>query len=124
MIKLGLTRGDSVVWLLAALLITGLYARYWVADSHGAEVVVLVDGKRWARLNLFNAQDIEVPGPLGHSHIQVRDGQVRFVDSPCPNKQCIHTGWLSQGGEVAVCLPNKISVQVLADDPRFDAVNF
>ena len=54
----------------------------------------------------------------------MREGRVRFVDSPCPNKQCVHTGWLNQGGEVAVCLPNKVSVQVLADDPRFDAVNF
>lgn len=124
MSKLGLTRGDTVVWLLAAILVSGLYAHYWVADSHGAEVVVLLDGQRFARLNLFNDQDLDVPGHLGHSHIQVRDGRVRFADSPCPNKQCVHTGWLSQGGEVAICLPNKVSVQVLADDPRFDAVNF
>ena len=106
------------------LLIGGLYFFYWHDDSHGAEVVVLVDGQRFARLNLFNDQDLEVPGHLGHSHIQVREGQVRFVDSACPNKQCVHTGWLKQSGEVAVCLPNKVSVQVLADDPRFDAVNF
>lgn len=122
--RLGLSRGDLLIWLLAALLIVGLYAFYWRTEGHGAEVVVLVDGKRWARLNLFNDQDLKVPGPLGHSHIQVREGQVRFVDSPCPNKQCVHTGWLQQGGEVAVCLPNRVSLQILATDPRFDAINF
>jgi hypothetical protein len=121
---LGLSRGDTLVWLLAAALLLGLYVLYWRAEGHGAEVVVLVDGKRWARLNLFNDQDLEVPGPLGHSHIRVRDGRVRFVDSPCPNKLCVHTGWLQQGGEVAVCLPNRVSLQILASDPRFDAINF
>jgi len=118
------SRGDAMVWLLAATLLVGLYAMLWQADGHGAEAVVLVNGKRWARLDLFQDQNLKVPGPLGHSHIQVRDGQVRFINSPCPNKLCIHTGWLSQGGEVAICLPNKVSLQILGSDPRFDAINF
>ena len=122
--KVKLSRGDAVVWLLAATLLVSLYMMFWQADGHGAEAVVLVNGKRWARLDLFQNQDLDVPGPLGHSHIQVRDGQVRFVNSPCPNQLCVHTGWLSQGGEVSICLPNKVSVQILGSDPRFDAINF
>ena len=121
---LDLSRGDTFILLLAATLLISLYAVFWRAEGHGAEAVVLVEGKRWARLDLFHDQDLEVPGPLGHSHIQVRNGQVRFVDSPCPNKICVHAGWLKQGGEVAVCLPNRVSLQVLASDPRFDAINF
>ncbi len=124
MTALKLSRGDAVVWLLAATLLIGLYVAYWHSEGHGAEAVVLVNGKRWARLDLFHNQDLTVPGPLGHSHIQVRDGQARFVDSPCPNKICVHAGWLSQGGEVAICLPNKVSLRILASDPRFDAINF
>lgn len=124
MTRMKLSRGDAVVWLLAATLLAGLYIVFWQVNGHGAEAVVLVNGKRWARLDLFQDQDLEVPGPLGHSHIQVSDGQVRFVDSPCPNKLCVHTGWLSQGGEVAICLPNKVSLQILGSDPRFDAINF
>lgn len=121
---LNISRGDGVVLLVALMLLMGLYAMFWHSEGHGAEAVVLVAGKPWARLNLFQDQELHVPGPLGDSHIQVHDGQARFVDSPCPNKLCVHTGWLSQGGEVAVCLPNRVSLQVLASDPRFDAINF
>ena len=119
-----LTRGDLVVFTLALLLLATVFITLWQHDGHGAEAVVMVDGKRWARLNLFDNQDIHAPGPLGTSHIQVRDGQIRFVDSPCPNKLCVHSGWLSQGGENATCLPNKVSVQVLGTDTRFDSINF
>lgn len=105
------------------LLVT-VFMTFWQREGHGAEAVVMVDGKRWARLNLFNNQELHVPGPLGESHLQVRDGQIRFIDSPCPNKLCVHTGWLSQGGESATCLPNKISVQILGSDTRFDTINF
>ena len=124
MTGLGLSRGDSVLIVLALVLLASLYLRYWQAEGHGAETVVMVEGKPWARLNLFHDHDLDVPGPLGTSHIQVRDGQVRFTASPCSNKLCVHTGWLSQGGEVAVCLPNRVSLQILASDPRFDAINF
>lgn len=117
-------RGDGVVLTLAVLLLVGLYALLWQAEGHGAEAVVMVDGKRWARLDLFHDQDLEAPGPLGHSHIQVRNGRVRFVDSPCPNKLCVHTGWLSEGGETAICLPNRVSVKIPGNDPRFDTINF
>jgi len=57
-----LSRGDTVVWLLAATLLVGLYMMFWQADGHGAEAVVLVNGKRWARLDLFQNQDLDVQG--------------------------------------------------------------
>ncbi len=122
--SLGLSRGDGLVLLLAAGLLVGLYVNYWSSDGHGAEALVMVDGKPWARLNLFHDHDLVVPGPLGENFIQVRDGQVRFAASPCLNKLCVHAGWLNQGGEVAVCLPNRVSLRILGSDPRFDAINF
>lgn len=119
-----LTRGDALLITGVLLLVLGLYFIFWQSSGRNSEALVLVNGETWARLNLFQNQDLEVPGPLGVSHIQVRDGRVRFVDSPCPNKLCVLQGALSQGGEVAVCLPNRVSVKIPAADPRFDSINF
>jgi hypothetical protein len=119
-----ITKGDVIILAFALAILSGVFMTFWHNDGHGAEVVVLVDGKRWARLNLFQNQDIHVPGKLGNSHIQVRNGQVRFIDSPCPNKLCVHSGWLTQGGENATCLPNRVSLQILGSDPHFDSINF
>lgn len=119
-----ITKGDVVLIALAVAILSGVFITFWRSDGHGAEVVVYVEGKRWARLNLFQNQELHAPGVLGNSHIRVLDGQVRFIDSPCPNKVCVHTGWLSQGGENATCLPNQVSLQILGSDPRFDSINF
>jgi hypothetical protein len=120
----GLNRGDRLVLGVALVLLVGLYATLWHTDGHGAEAVVMVDGKRWARLDLFQNQDLHVPGVRGRSHIRIRDGQVRFIDSPCPSKLCVHEGWLNRGGAQAVCLPNRVSVYIPGSDPRFDSINF
>ncbi len=119
-----LSRGDWLVLGAALLLLPGLYIAFWHGGGRGQEARVWVDGKPWARLDLFHDQRLAVPGPLGDSLLEVAAGRVRFIASPCQGHQCIHAGWLADGGEVAACLPNRVSVQVVANDPRFDAINF
>lgn len=119
-----INRGDALVLVMSVLLVTVLYFLFWHAGSRSTEAMIQVNGKNWARINLFYNQDLRVPGPLGDSQIEVHDGVVRFVDSPCPSKQCVLQGAISQGGEVAVCLPNLVSIRVLAEDPRFDTMNY
>ena len=119
-----ISKGDGVVFAMAIILLASSFFMFWHRQGQGAEAVILVDGQRWARLSLFQNQDIHVPGPLGSSHIQVKDGQVRFINSPCPNKLCVHTGWIRQGGETATCLPNQVSLHILGEDARVDSINF
>ena len=118
------TRGDSVVLGVSLIILIMVFSILWRNEGHGAQAVILVNGQQWARLNLFHNQDYHVPGPLGESHIRVQDGKARFINSPCPNKLCVHTGWISQGGENATCLPNQVSLQILGSDARFDTINF
>lgn len=118
------SRGDSVVFILALVMLAVSFSIFWQREGRGAEALILVNGQHWARLNLFQDQDYHVPGPLGDSHIRIQDGQVRFIDSPCPNKLCVHAGWISQGGDNNTCLPNRVSVQIPGNDSRFDTINF
>jgi hypothetical protein len=123
-LKHRLVLGDVLVFVSALILLGFLYSNYWRDAYFGNQAAIMVAGKHWLNVDLFQNQWIEVPGALGVSKIQVEDGKIRFVQSPCYTKQCIHQGWISQGGELAVCLPNKVSVQVLSVDPRFDSINF
>ena len=68
-----------------------------------------------------------VPGSLGISEVEVRDGRVRFVSSPCRGKQCVHSGWAQRGGEFVACLPNRVSFTVLgagAHGDYYDSISF
>lgn len=42
--------------------------------------------------------------------LEVKNHRIAFISSDCPDKVCIHNGWLSREGEQAVCLPNRVSV--------------
>jgi hypothetical protein len=119
-----MTRAD---WLLLLFVVGGLpllYLRFWF---HGGEAGYLQvrEADRPARtVSLDRDRVLELGGPLGNSRIEVRDGRARFLESSCTGKHCIRMGWLSTSGEMAACLPNRVSIQLLGRHPRFDAINF
>ncbi|NOZ52673.1 MAG: NusG domain II-containing protein [Gammaproteobacteria bacterium] len=119
-----LSIGDWLVLLTALVLLVTLYNRYWQSDSSRNQAVIMVSGQFWSNIDLHENQTIEVPGKIGISIVNISNGKIHFSTSPCTTKQCIHQGWLHQGGEFAACLPNEVSIQIAGPDPRFDSINF
>ncbi|MFQ5488478.1 MAG: NusG domain II-containing protein [Gammaproteobacteria bacterium] len=118
-----MTRADYIVVTCTLLLLPLLYLNFWGGGPAQAAHIHSADGREFS-VPLGVDQTLALEGPLGTSIIEIRNGQVRFSDSPCRGKQCIHAGWLRHGGEFAACLPNRISVTVSAAEPRFDSINF
>lgn len=115
------TRADLLVILAAALLVGGLYAHFWSSDRATALEIRDAQG-RVELVDLSRDARIHVHGPYGESVIEVKDGQARFLSSPCRDKLCIGFGWLGHAGEAAACLPNGVLIHLLGDEPRYDAI--
>ena len=119
-----LTLADVFVLVGAVALIGTLYVTLWSVESAALEVDIWSRGEHIETLPLADDREVDVPGALGVSHIEISQAQVRFVSSPCSNKVCIHGGWLRHAGETLACLPNQVSVRILGRDRRYDAINF
>ena len=48
----------------------------------------------------------KVQGSIGETTFEIKNGKARIIDSPCPNKICVHQGWDSP----LVCLPNNVII--------------
>lgn len=119
-----MTRADKFVVALALLFLPYLYVTFWGNSSKGEIVQIRSATSGDLNLPLDQNKRLTIDGALGKSVIEIEDRQVRFIDSPCQGKQCISTGWLKKDGQLAACLPNGITVQIIGRDRRFDAVNF
>ncbi len=53
---------------------------------------------------------------------QVKDGAIAFISSDCPDKICVHTGFINKTGQSAVCLPNKMIIRLKSDSGSPDAL--
>ncbi len=106
MVKIRLAFFDFIVFFL----ILGAAAFFFQKSFSGRGDKVLVhtnDGSYEYSLDKNGLYRVE--GDLGTTVFEIKDGRVRIVDSPCPNKTCIHMGWSSP----LVCLPNQVVVEIV-----------
>ncbi len=106
--------GDALVIGLILCLASFLFL-IRAPGSDGAGVAVITrDGKVLERIALgANGQTLHfiVDGDY-HNEIMVSGGRICFSESDCPDKVCVHTGWLSKPGQTAVCLPNRVVITI------------
>lgn len=118
-----MTRADLLVVIAAIAMLPFLYLKFW-STAPADQAQVLVGAKTALTIPLSEDRSYTVQGSMGPSVITVENGRIRFSDSPCQGKQCIHSGWLRHGGEFAACLPNRVSVLIAGTVNEFDAINF
>lgn len=116
-------RGDWLTVALGLLLVITLFATLWSNES-AAKVQVKQGGKIYGTYTLNQSRQIHIHGLRGETVISIQNGKARFARSPCPNQYCVHQGWLSKVGQVAVCLPNHISIELLGNRKTYDSLNY
>jgi len=115
--------GDIFILILAATGVGATYGAFWAPRGVGHTAVITVDHRIVEELPLGTDTELTINGAIGESRLAVDQGRIRFIDSPCPGRYCIHSGWLSRTGQVAACLPNGIVVEILGEEREYDAIN-
>jgi hypothetical protein len=101
-------------WAAAALSLGVFAATLALTAAGGAgEAVVVVEapGRSWA-YPLSAEVELDVPGPLGSTHVSIHGGAAAVTDSPCTNKICIAMGHVAHTGAWIACLPNRVFVRI------------
>ncbi len=108
----------ELILVVAILVISGLlFGIFYVRNRKPAEeVVVTVDGKIVATLDLHKNTDMVIDGYGGTDHLIIKDGYASITEASCPDKVCVRTGKIHRSGELIVCLPNRVVVTIEGED--------
>jgi len=113
-----ITLADKI--LLSICIFLSFYSFVYVREAmpKGTEVRIEVDGKLKYTFPLNKDRTVEFSGVMGMTTVEIKGGKVRMKEAPCPNKVCIHEGWIENGA--IICLPNKVIVTVSRPDTNKD----
>lgn len=115
--------GDWLVLAGAALLVGLSIPLFWqggLADR----AIIRQEGKVFAEVDLRSKRQLEVAGPLGITLIAVEPGRARVVSDPGPRQYCVRQGWLMRPGEIAICAPNRVSLQIAGRTRIYDSISY
>jgi hypothetical protein len=115
--------GDWLLVLLGSIAVVLLTMKLWSGDL-ADQAVIRSGGKVFRVVPLSSDQQIAVPGPLGTSIITIEKRRARISSDPSPRQYCVRQGWLQQAGEIALCLPNQVSVELTGRRKKYDSLNY
>ena len=112
------------IWFLAGLVLLALFAYVWRGSA-------ALYGERFAQVSsggqVVWRAPLSAPGQatftLEQANVQllVSDGSAGFVSSDCPDQICVRSGFISQPGQIAVCVPNRTSLLIVGERHRQDS---
>lgn len=115
--------GDWFVIFVGIIAVFLLFQQFWRLEQPSTLKVRLGD-KIIGTYDLNQVHELKFNGPIGISTISINQGKVRFKQSPCHNQYCVHQGWLSHAGQVAICIPNQISIQLIGKQSNYDSLSY
>ena len=115
--------GDCLVAVCGAILCAVSFPLAW-QEGHAEKAIVRRGGEVFAELKLTRDRRIEVAGPLGTTTVAIEKGRVRVVSDPGAHQYCVRQGWLERAGQIAVCAPNEVSVEIAGSRKLYDSLNY
>lgn len=115
--------GDFLTLGVVAFFIAWLCVALW-KQGVGGTLVVRSKGAVVSELSLLRNRILTIDGPLGTTVVEVQNQRARIARDPSPKQYCVRQGWLQHAGEIALCLPNQVSIEIAASQNRVDSLNY
>lgn len=105
-------KGDFLIIAAVVLLVASSLVISLLPKGEGAEVVVTVAGEKVAKLSLDRDFEQEFVTEHGKNTLVIKDGYADIIAADCYGNDCVHQRKISKNGEVIVCLPHKLVVEI------------
>lgn len=115
--------GDYLVVALAGMLTASLFPLFW-RSGPPERAVIRAGGQVFAEVDLAVRKTLTVPGPLGDTLVRIEPGRARVLADPSPRQYCVLQGWLTRSGDIALCAPNRVSLQILGRNATYDSLAY
>lgn len=91
------------------------------SENTGLLAQISYDGKVVEEIKLDTAQNTTFQlSENKKASFQISDRKIRFVNTDCPDKLCENFGYLDTANEVAICLPNRVSLKLIGAKDEID----
>lgn len=117
-------RNDLIIIAIVIVVSIASWLFLQFSKTEGGYVVVTVNGKETESFSLNKDAEITLKNGDGYNILVIKDGTAKIKEASCPDKLCVKQHEVKYNGEALVCLPNKTTVKVVADNnPETDFIS-
>lgn len=129
-----LTKGDKVlvIFLIVMSIVTAFFA-FTINNSRNDVkfISIQIDGEEINTIEFSEeiiGKTYTIETEFGKNVLQFGDGEVKIIEASCLDKLCIEQGTIKDVGQLLVCLPNRLVIEIKSIDdvttPEIDSFTF
>ncbi|MGN0163436.1 MAG: NusG domain II-containing protein [Candidatus Ornithomonoglobus sp.] len=123
-------KNHNIKWILIFALLCLLCMAVWIVRSRNTADYKIAEIKQNGELiKKLDLSLVDEPfefdisdGNGGANTIRIEKGRIAVINANCPDKICVHQGFISNGSVPIVCLPHKLTITVTGDSEEYDAI--
>lgn len=119
-----MSKGLKIAYIVFGVILAAAIAGTVITFSSPASqtVEIISDGKTLYTIDLSHTSDrtIRIDCEESWNTVEITDGKIHVSEAGCPDKTCVHMGFLKSGAPI-VCLPNRLVIRYVQDS-GMDAV--
>ena len=115
-----ITLGDKLV--IAGFIVLAIISVQFLPngdDGPSEGLIVTVEGKEQF-VSTEKDRTIRIGGGDEGCVLEIREGKARIERSKCPDQICVLRGWIERKGDVIICLPHKVMVEMAGPSDGLD----
>lgn len=120
------TKRDALIIFIILILSIGLIIISQLRTGDKPVAVITVNSVQVYKIDLNSVTEKQEIVLENGIMIEAYEHSIRFVESNCKDKICVHSGELKKVGDVAACLPNKtvISIESNKNSSSIDVITY
>ena len=115
-----------IILILIIVLSAGMIVLRGILTSKDKTAVIYQNGKVIREINLDEINEhieFTIEGGDGQTNdVRAEKGRIRITGASCPDKICVHQGWIENGIVPIVCLPNKVTIEIRGGESEIDGL--
>nr|WP_276939246.1 NusG domain II-containing protein [Helcococcus sueciensis] len=123
-----LTKGDKIL-VIVLIVFSLLFAYYMATVNKNLEkkyVSIQINGEEINTIEFSKdivGETYVLETEFGRNVLQFGDGEVKIIEASCPDQLCVKQGKIGQVGQLIVCLPNRLVVEIKANNAGNDDID-
>jgi len=111
-----MNKNDFKLTIVIFIIIIIIFIIHFINKKNTDTALVYYDSKLILKINLEIDKIYDVAGENGIVKIEVKNKKIRVIQENSPNHICSKQGFISKAGEVIICLPNKIIIELPSEN--------
>lgn len=125
-----MTKGDKylIIIIIVASIVSLIFVKNYASAYDKKHVKIQVDGKDYKTIYFdpkITGKKLAIETEFGYNLVEINEEKVRVIEADCPDQLDVKQGYISKPGEVIVCLPNRLVIEIIGEkeDDDVDSIS-